>query len=153
MDPDASNEPGAARVLCVDDLEDNLLALEALLTKPGLQLSMAQSGPEALELLLVNDYALALLDVQMPEMNGYELAELMHGTERTRVVPVIFITAGTRDGNTSARGYEVGAVDFLFKPVEPLVLRRKVDVFAEMWRLRRRVTSLERQLAAARNVR
>jgi CheY-like chemotaxis protein len=122
----------AVKFLLVDDTEENLVALEALLRRDGLELLKARSGPEALELLLVHEVALAILDVQMPEMNGFELAELMRGTVRTKHVPIIFLTAGTRDPQRVFAGYEVGAVDFLFKPIEPHVLRSKADVFFQL---------------------
>ena len=117
--------------LLVDDLEENLLALEGLLRRPDLVLLRARSGTEALELLLKYDVALALIDVQMPVMDGFELAELMRGTERTRRVPIIFLTAGSSDSQRRFRGYETGAVDFLLKPIEPDVLRSKAAVVSE----------------------
>jgi PAS domain S-box-containing protein len=117
------------RFLLVDDLEDNLTALEGLLRRDGLELSTARSGPEALELLLVHEFALALVDVQMPGMDGFELAELMRGTERTRAVPIIFLTAVANDERRRFRGYEAGAVDYLTKPIEPHVLRSKAGLF------------------------
>ncbi|HZL16373.1 MAG TPA: response regulator [Polyangia bacterium] len=120
------------KFLLVDDTEENLVALEALLRRDGLELLKARSGSEALELLLVHDVALAILDVQMPEMNGFELAELMRGSERTRHVPIIFLTAGARDPQRVFKGYEAGAVDFLFKPIDPHVLRSKADVFFQL---------------------
>src|SRR5499426_2629765 len=132
-----SNE--SVKFLLVDDLEENLLALEALLRREGLELLRAKSGPEALELLLVHDFALALLDVQMPGMNGFELAELMRGTERTRRVPIIFLTAVATDEQRCFRGYEAGAVDFLIKPIAPHVLRSKAEVFFELYRQRHQV--------------
>ena len=122
--------------LMVDDREENLVALEALLRREGLVLLRATSGPDALELLLKHEVALALIDVQMPGMDGFELAELMRGTERTRRVPIIFLTAGAADKNRRFRGYEAGAVDFLGKPLEPDVLRSKVVVFFELARQR-----------------
>jgi len=124
------------KILLVDDIDENLVALEALLRRDGLELMKARSGAEALELLLVNEVSLALLDVQMPEMDGFELAELMRGSERTKHVPIIFITAGARDPRRVFKGYETGAVDFLFKPVDPHILRSKVDVFIELARQR-----------------
>ena len=132
-----SNE--SVKFLLVDDLEENLLALEALLRREGLELLRARSGPEALELLLVHDFALALLDVQMPGMNGFELAELMRGTERTRRVPIIFLTAAATDEPRRFRGYEAGAVDFLIKPIAPHVLQSKAEVFFELYRQRQQV--------------
>lgn len=118
--------------LLVDDLEENLLSLEALLRRDGLVLLKARSGREALELLLKHDVALALLDVMMPGMDGFELAELMRGTERTRRVPIIFLTAGNADRQRRFRGYEAGAVDFLHKPIEPDILRSKAEVFFQL---------------------
>ena len=122
------------KCLLVDDLEENLLALAALLRRQDVEILTARSGSEALELLLVHDVALALLDVQMPEMDGFELAELMRGSERTRQVPIIFITAGARDQHRVFKGYESGAVDFLFKPIEPHILQNKADVFFQLHR-------------------
>lgn len=125
------------KFLLVDDVEDNLVVLVALLRREGLMLLTARSAAEALELLLVHDVALALLDVQMPETDGFQLAELMRGSQRTKHVPIIFVTAGTRDPGRVFKGYESGAVDFLFKPIEPQVLRSKADVFFELYRQRR----------------
>ena len=124
-------------LLAVDDVAENLTALEALLVQPGLRLLKATSGTDALELLLGNEVALALIDVQMPGMSGFELAELMRGSDRTRGVPIIFLTAGTAEHGRVFRGYEAGAVDFLFKPIDPLLLRGKVNVFVELFRQRR----------------
>src|SRR5262245_44642822 len=98
-------------VLCVDDVEENLIALATLLNNPGLSLITARSGTEALEALLANDIALALVDVNMPGMDGFELAELMRGSERTRHVPIIFLTAATPDRTRVFQGYGAGAVD------------------------------------------
>lgn len=125
--------------LLVDDLEENLLALEALLRRDCLVLLKARSGREALELLLKHDIALALIDVQMPEMSGFELAEFMRGIERTRTVPIIFLTAGSADQQRRFRGYGTGAVDFLQKPIEPDVLKSKAGVFFELHRRRQEV--------------
>ncbi|RYG25238.1 hybrid sensor histidine kinase/response regulator [bacterium] len=121
------------KFLLVDDVEENLLALEALLRRDGLELIKARSGPEALELLLAHEFALALLDVQMPGMDGFELAELMRGTERTKSIPIVFLTAGGFDEQRRFRGYGAGAVDFLFKPIEPEILKSKADVFYELY--------------------
>jgi signal transduction histidine kinase len=129
----------AVYFLLVDDLEENLLSLEALLRRNGLVLLKARSGDEALELLLQNEVALALIDVQMPGLNGFELAELMRGNERTRRVPIIFVTAGSADGQRRFRGYEAGAVDFIHKPIEADVLRSKADVFFELYCQRQQI--------------
>ena len=131
------------KCLLVDDVEDNLVVLSALLRQEGVDLLPARSGPEALELLLTHDVALAVLDVQMPEMDGFELAELMRGSERTRQVPIIFVTAGARDQHRLFKGYELGAVDFLYKPIDAHVLRNKTEVF---FRLHRQQQLLVRDL-------
>lgn len=134
--------------LLVDDLAENLLALEALLQRDGLVCLKARSGEEALELLLVHDVALALLDVQMPGMDGFQLAEFMRGSERTRHVPIIFLTAGTADLQRRFRGYEAGAVDFIQKPLEAHVLRSKVAVFLDLYDQRRHITRQRDELTA-----
>ncbi|HEY4372484.1 MAG TPA: hybrid sensor histidine kinase/response regulator [Burkholderiales bacterium] len=128
--------PQGERIKCllVDDLEENLLALSALLKREDLEIVTARSGPQALELLLVHEVALALIDVQMPEMDGFELAELMRGSERTRHIPLIFVTASGRDEQRMFRGYESGAVDFLHKPIEPRILINKAEVFFQLYR-------------------
>jgi len=122
-----------ATILLVDDLEENLLAMSALLRAPEVRVLMARSGAEALEIVLVNEVALALVDVQMPDMDGFELAELMRGSERTKHVPIVFITAGAHDRQRQFKGFNFGAVDFLYKPVEPHVLTNKVAVFVELF--------------------
>jgi len=122
------------KFLLVDDLEENLLVLEALLRREDLELLKASSAREALELMLEHDFALALIDVQMPEMDGFELAELMRGAERTRHVPIIFVTAGMQERHRVFRGYDAGAVDFLFKPLEPQILRHKTETFFQLHR-------------------
>jgi signal transduction histidine kinase len=134
--------------LLVDDLEENLLSLEALLRRGGLSILKARSGDEALELLLTHDVALALIDVQMPGLNGFELAELMRGNERTRRVPIIFVTAGSADHQRRFRGYEAGAVDFIYKPIEPDILRSKADVFYELYRQRQQIAAQRDELEA-----
>ncbi|KMS54797.1 hisitidine kinase [Novosphingobium barchaimii LL02] len=143
----ATNAP--VPVLLVDDLSANLLALEGLLQRDDLVLLKAQSGEEALELLLQNDVALALLDVQMPGMDGFELAEIMRGSERTRHVPIIFVTAGSSDSQRQFRGYEAGAVDFIAKPIEPHVLRSKANVFIDLYCQRRQIAAQRDELAVS----
>jgi signal transduction histidine kinase len=140
------------KVLAVDDIEENLVALAALLNQPGLELVRARSGTEALEALLANDIALALLDVQMPGMDGFELAELMRGSERTKHVPIIFLTAGAPDKSRVFQGYDAGAVDFLFKPLDPHLLRAKVDVFVEQHRQKRLLASQLEQIQQAQRM-
>ncbi len=131
----------APRIKCllVDDLEENLLALAGLLQRDDVELLTARSGPEALELLLVHEVALAFLDVQMPDMDGFELAELMRGSERTRHVPLIFVTAGARERQRVFKGYELGAVDFIYKPIEPHILQNKAEVFFQLYRQRQQL--------------
>lgn len=129
------------KFLIVDDREENLLALEMLLRRDGLEVLRASSGAIALELLLVHDVALALIDVQMPDLDGFGLAELMRGSKRTMHIPIIFVTAGNRDRERVFKGYECGAVDFLFKPIEPLVLKGKADVFFDLYKQRRELSS------------
>ncbi|HEY6178494.1 MAG TPA: hybrid sensor histidine kinase/response regulator [Kofleriaceae bacterium] len=132
------------KLLIVDDVAENLVALEALLRRDGVQTLCARSGAEALELLLAHEVAIAVIDVQMPEMDGFELAELMRGAARTKHVPIIFITAGARDPTRVFQGYESGAVDFLFKPIDPHILKSKIEVFLELADQRRRVTQVLR---------
>jgi signal transduction histidine kinase len=135
-------------VLIVDDLPDNLLALEAVIRLEGRTIFQASSGEEALALLLSHEFALAILDVQMPGMNGFELAELMRGTEKTRHIPIVFVTAAGKESNFAFKGYESGAVDFLYKPLDVQAVQSKVNVFALMYRqrleTRRQVLALEK---------
>ncbi|CAE6727674.1 response regulator [Nitrospira defluvii] len=125
-----------AKFLLVDDHEANLVALGAVLSHDGVEMLRARSGREALELLLRHDIALAIIDVQMPIMDGFELAELMRGSRRTQHVPIIFLTAGPQDNLHRFRGYQAGAVDFLYKPIEPNVLRSKAAIFLDLYRQR-----------------
>ncbi|GBD95318.1 MAG TPA: hybrid sensor histidine kinase/response regulator [Nitrospirae bacterium] len=121
-------------ILIVDDRPENLLALEALLEGPAQNIVKATSGNAALGLMLEYDFALVLLDVQMPDMNGFETAELMRGNERTKYVPIIFVTAISKEQKYIFKGYEVGAVDYLFKPLDPDILKSKVNIFLELHR-------------------
>ncbi|MET0365662.1 MAG: hybrid sensor histidine kinase/response regulator, partial [Sphingobium sp.] len=121
----------------------------ALLRRDGLVRLKARSGDEALELLLRHEIALALLDVQMPGMDGFELAEYMRGSERTRDIPIIFLTAGSADNQRRFRGYEAGAVDFIHKPIEADVLRSKANVFFDLYRQRRQIAAQRDELEAA----
>ncbi|MBC3372891.1 hybrid sensor histidine kinase/response regulator [Pseudomonas sp. SWRI92] len=126
-----------AKLLIVDDLPENLLALEALIKRDDRQVFKALSADEALSLLLQHDFALAIIDVQMPGMNGFELAELMRGTEKTRSIPIIFVSAAGRERNYAFTGYENGAVDFLHKPLDTHAVKSKVNVFVELYRQRK----------------
>ncbi|MET1079450.1 MAG: hybrid sensor histidine kinase/response regulator [Pseudomonas sp.] len=133
------------KLLIVDDLPENLLALEALIRAEGRQVFQARSGDEALALLLQHEFALAILDVQMPGMNGFELAELMRGTERTKHIPIVFVSAAGRELNYAFKGYESGAVDFLQKPLDVHAVKSKVTVFVELYRQRQ---AINRQVEA-----
>jgi CheY-like chemotaxis protein len=119
-------------ILIVDDHRENLVALEAILEAPERNLITASSGNEALDIALKQDLALILLDVQMPEMDGFEVAELLRKNRRTRAIPVIFVTAISKEEKYVTRGYECGAVDYLFKPIDQQVLEAKVNVFLEL---------------------
>ena len=134
-----------ATILLVDDRPENLLALEAILGGLGHHLLRATSGEEALKRLLTEDVSLILLDVQMPGMDGYETASHIKSRERTRHIPIVFLTAIDREAHQAYRGYAAGAVDFLSKPFDPWVLRAKAEVFVELHRARQR---LERQAEA-----
>ncbi len=126
------NKENKINILIVDDRPENLISLDNLLKEEGVQIFKAQSGIEALELLLQHNFALALLDVQMPEMNGFELAELMRGKEKTKSIPIIFVTAGAIDAQHTFMGYDAGAVDFLYKPLDVRIVKSKVKVFKEL---------------------
>src|SRR5580692_10579318 len=129
-------EPAVERrmkILLVDDTPDNLVSIEAALTGLGEELVLANSGKEALRHLLKDDFAAILLDVRMPEMDGFETAELIRSRPRSREIPILFLT-GYRNEEHLFRGYDLGAVDFLFKPIVPEVLRSKVSVFVELSR-------------------
>jgi signal transduction histidine kinase len=142
-------------ILLVDDKLENLVALEELLKQPGRRLVKASSGNDALRMLLKDEFAVVLLDVEMPEMDGYEVAELMRSSDRTRLVPIIFVTAGDRSEERTFRGYEVGAVDFLYKPLDAHMLKSKVSVFVELYQKARELAaanaSLERTAAELRD--
>lgn len=132
-----------AKLLIVDDLPENLVALEALIKGEDRAVFKATSADQALSLLLEHEFALAILDVQMPGMNGFELAELMRGTEMTKHIPIVFVSAAGREMNYAFKGYETGAVDFLHKPLDTHAVKSKVTVFTELYRQRK---ALDRQL-------
>jgi len=140
------------KILIVDDRPENLLVLENLLDDMALNILKAQSGNEALGLMLEHEFALVLMDVQMPGMDGFETAELMRGSERTKHIPIIFVTALSKNLKCMFRGYEVGAVDYLFKPIEPIILKSKVNVFIEFHRqkemLKTQAQKLEEKIEA-----
>ncbi len=136
-------------ILLVDDRPENLLALEGILEPLGQRLVRASSGEAALRQLLVRDFAVILLDVQMPEMNGFETARMIKARERTRFIPIIFLTAISKEEEYVFEGYSVGAVDYMFKPFQPGVLRSKVQVFVELYRQQQRIAEQEQQLRDA----
>ena len=138
-----------SKLLIVDDLPENLLALEALIRAADRIVYRAGSADAALALLLEHEFALAIVDVQMPGMNGFELAELMRGTERTRHIPIIFVSAAGRESNYAFRGYESGAVDFLHKPLDPHAVVSKVNVFVDLYQHRKALRHEMESLAAA----
>ncbi|MCP4401382.1 MAG: EAL domain-containing protein [bacterium] len=145
-----------AHILLVDDRPENLLALEHVLDDLDCLISTATSGPEALRLLLKHDFALVLLDVQMPGMDGFEVAEMMRGKRKTQHIPIIFVTAISKEQKHVFKGYESGAVDYLFKPLDTDSLRSKAKVFIELHRqkslLERYAENLEREIARRKNV-
>ncbi|HDS1102682.1 MULTISPECIES: hybrid sensor histidine kinase/response regulator [Stenotrophomonas] len=143
LPPDPAQSQTPVNLLIVDDVPQNLVAMQALLQREGVNLLLAGSGAQALELLLEHEVALALLDVHMPEIDGFTLAELMRGSHRSRTIPIIFLTASPDDPVRAFKGYETGAVDFLHKPVAPQVILSKVNVFIELYQ--------QRQLLKARN--
>src|SRR5579859_6557257 len=135
------------KLLLVDDEPKNLLALEAVLAGEGRTLRHASSGPEALMHLLEEDYAVILLDVNMPGMDGFETAALVRDREKSRDTPIIFLTAAIKGEAYVARGYSLSAVDYIFKPFEPDILRSKVAVFVQLFRKTQEVRRQAEQLA------
>lgn len=140
--------PESTPILIVDDRPENLVALEQVLNQPGWRVVKAQSGNEALSLVQEEEFALVLLDVQMPDMNGFETAQLMRAHPRTRRLPIIFVTAIGREERYVFEGYEAGAVDYLSKPFDPVILVSKVRVFVDLFRQRRALEESRRALAA-----
>jgi PAS domain S-box-containing protein len=142
-----------ASILLVDDHSDNLLALEAILEPLGHRLVSVTSGTAALRELLAGDFACILLDVQMPDLDGFELAELIKQRERSAHIPILFVTALSTEERHVFRGYSAGAVDYIFKPIDADILRSKVGVFVELWdknrQLREQADLLHRQELAA----
>jgi PAS domain S-box-containing protein len=133
-------------ILLVDDRAENLLALEAILEPLGQRLVRAQSGEDALRCLLEREFAVILLDVQMPGMNGFDTARMIKARERTKHVPIIFLTAISKDEDYVFKGYSVGAVDYMSKPFQPEILRSKVQVFVDLYAQRRRIAEQEQRI-------
>ena len=144
----AVSAPGGngARVLVVDDDERNLLALSEVL-EPIAEVVCSSSGRDALRQLLRGEFAVILLDVFMPDLDGYETAALIREREQTARIPIIFLSAVNKETEHLMRGYEMGAVDYVFKPVDPMVLKSKVTVFVELFNMRRQLEESERRQA------
>jgi len=128
------SDPVPAKILVVDDDPRNLIAVEEILRGPGIEIIKADSGEAALRQILKHDFAVILLDVQMPRLDGYEVAGLIRNRPRSSRVPILFLTAFNKDDMHVFRGYSAGAVDYVFKPIEPLILKSKVDVFVDLYR-------------------
>jgi CheY-like chemotaxis protein len=137
-----------SKILIVDDKTQNLFALEKLLRKLEVEVIQATSGPEALSLILEHNFCLAIVDVQMPEMDGYEFVELLRGNPSTASLPVIFVSAVYSDEYHHRKGYDAGAVDFLSKPFVPEILLSKARVFLELYQQRIKLEELVNQLHA-----
>jgi len=151
--PPAAREAAEVRILLVDDRVENLIALEAILSSLDHELVRARSGEEALKALLTAEFAVILLDASMPGMDGFETAARIKRRERTRDIPILFLTAYQNEPQHAFRGYEVGAVDYLTKPFDPWILRAKVSVFVDLYlknrQLKEQAALLRRQLSAA----
>lgn len=141
-------------ILIVDDMEENLIALEAVLGPLDLRLVRAHSGEEALKAMLRQDFAAVLLDVLMPGMDGFETAANIKRLDQTKDVPIILLTGDDADSDYAYRGYAIGAADFVTKPFDPWLLRTKVNVFLDLHRKNRRladrVAELERTVQSLR---
>lgn len=138
-------------ILLADDRPENLLSLEAVLDDPAYELARACSGEEALKLVLDQDFAVILLDAKMPGMDGFETAVHIRKLERCKNTPIIFVTAYSKDEQDIRRGYNLGAVDYVFKPIAPEILRAKVKVFAELFDKTRQLARQTEQLKTERD--
>src|SRR5687768_4412923 len=135
------------KILLVDDLEDNLLSIEAILEPEGYTFVKANSGKNALKILLHEfDFALILMDVKMPNLNGFETAALIYEREKLRHIPIIFITANNYGDENIFKGYKAGAVDYIYKPINPELLRAKVAVFIDLYKKNHRLLQQEQKL-------
>ena len=138
------------KILLVDDREDNLLSISSILEQDGYTFVKANSGRQALKILLKEfDFALILMDVKMPNLNGFETAELIYEREKLRHIPIIFITANNYGDENIFKGYEAGAVDYIYKPINPALLRAKVSVFIDLYKKTHRLIAQEQKLIAA----
>ncbi len=146
MSPSEIDKMDPVNILLVDDRPENLVSLAAVLEGMDCRLVMAGSGREALRMVLGEDFALILMDVQMPEMDGFETADIIRQRELSRYTPIIFLTAIGRQEEMIVRGYAAGAVDYITKPFDSNILRSKVAVFLDLFRLQRRLRSAETSL-------
>ncbi|MGE3286398.1 MAG: two-component system response regulator [Pseudonocardia sp.] len=140
-----------ARVLAVDDRRENLVALAAILEGMPIELVAVTSGEDALKRLLTEDYAVILLDAHMPGMDGFETAGHVKQRERTRHIPILFLTAVDYDPHLAFRGYQAGAVDYITKPFDPWALRSKVAVFVDLWTLHTRLAAQAAEVGRLRS--
>ncbi|MDQ0898069.1 response regulator [Paenibacillus sp. V4I7] len=140
------NRHQAPKILVVDDRKENLFAMQKILQVLHCDVSVVQSGNEALSYTLRHDFALILLDVNMPEMDGFELAELLRSNEETKRIPIIFVTASNKEDQSVFKGYESGAVDYLFKPVNADILLSKVKIFLELNRRNKELEAIQSEL-------
>src|SRR3954468_76132 len=137
------------KILLVDDREDNLLSIETILESDGYKFVKANSGRQALKILLTEfDFALILMDVKMPNLSGFETAALIYEREKLRHIPIVFITANTYGEENMFKGYRMGAVDYIYKPINPELLRTKVSVFIELYTKNHQLIAHEQKLIA-----
>src|SRR5829696_7265423 len=135
------------KILAVDDREDNLFSIETILEREGYTIHKALSGRAAPKILLnQHDYTLILMDVQMPDMNGFETASLIYERDKLKHIPIIFITAHNQDEEHMFKGYKMGGVDFIYKPINPELLRFKVSIFAELYQKNHQLMLHEKEL-------
>lgn len=143
---DNENLPDNIKILIVDDREENLVAMKKTLAPLKLDIKKANSGNEALKIMLEEDFAVVLLDVMMPDMNGFEVAALMQENDVTKHLPIIFITAINKSDDYYIKGMEAGAIDYLYKPIDPIILLSKVRVFVDLYTVRNRLEKTIAQL-------
>src|SRR5215211_409512 len=147
---DEITDRSPVKILAVDDREDNLFSIETILEKDGYTIVKANSGRAALKILLQqHDFTLILMDVQMPDMNGFETASVIYEREKLRNIPIIFITAHDHGEDKMYEGYRMGGVDFIYKPINPELLRYKVSVFVELYQKTHQLLNHEQQLMTA----
>ncbi len=146
------NSKSEIKILLVDDREDSLFSIETVLEQDGYRFAKANSGRQALKILLKDqDFSLILMDVQMPDLNGFETASLIYDREKLRHIPIIFITANNYSEASVYKGYKAGAVDYIYKPINPELLKAKVSVFIELYKKNRQLLAQEQSLKAINN--